>query len=357
MPSLPDAAVAPANGPRPADLRVGGRPARFAFPFAERETPEARARIGEDLDLIARVVCAADPALHALVLTGGFSRGEGTVREGRPVNDYDLIAVRGRPGGDALYRRLGQELTEALDLEVDLMPVWRPRLPRVGRKLFWLDVALGGQVIAGEAHVLRELPPMSAAEMPPHEAARLLGNRAAGLLLALPGPRAPLDARQVDLQSAKAVLAAMDATLLHQGKYGARLRDRLEMSRGHPHHATFAAAVEWKLGGSPEASRVGWEEAASVLLDAVDQTGARRVHDGAAEVGVHALRARRLRLSPSQRVRLAAWELLEASRFPEGPDPEAARDVLARLGRVDEGTREWPALKKTFFAMRAKTLQ
>jgi hypothetical protein len=102
---------------------------------------------------------------------------------------------------------------------------------------------------------------------------------------------------------------------------------------------------------------VGWEEAASVLLDAVDETGARAVRDGPAEHAVHALRARRLAISPSQRLRLAAWDLLEASRFPEGPDPREARDALSRLGRVDEGATTWTDLKKAFFALRARTLQ
>ena len=359
MPSLPET-VPPepetASGTPTARAPLT-RATRFGFPFTEADSPAARLRISEDLDLIARVVAAADPAMSALVLTGGFSRGEGTVRDGRPVNDYDLISIRTRPGGDDLYRRLAHELTESVSLEVDLMPVWRRRLPRIGRKLFWLDVALGGQVIAGNVGVLRELPAMSAADLPPQECARLLGNRAAGLLLALPGPDLPPDPQQVDLQAAKAVLAAMDATLLHRRQYAARLRDRLSMCSDHPHHATFAAAVEWKLRGSLARSRVGWEEASAVLLDAVEETGAREVSDGTAEHAVHLLRARRLRRDPSQRLRLVAWELLEKSRFPEGPDPATARRALSRAGRLDEGAVEWATLKKAFFALRAKTLQ
>ena len=351
MPSLPEAMSAPAVRQRK------DRTTRFDFPYTEADTPQARARISEDLDLVARVVAATDPAMQALVLTGGFSRGEGTVRDGRPINDYDLIAIRGRPGGDDLYRRLSHELTEAVGLEVDLMPIWRKRLSRVGRKLFWLDVALGGQVIAGNVGILRELPAMTARDLPRQEAARLLGNRAAGLLLALPGPTAPVDAQQVELQSAKAVLAALDASLIHRGVYAPRLRDRLSLCEGHPHHATFAAAVEWKLGGPPAGARVGWEEAATVLLDAVDETGARETSDGFGEHAIHFLRARRVRLSPSQRLRLAAWDLLESSRFPDGPDPEAAREVLGRLGRVEPDARDWASLKKTFFALRAQTLQ
>ena len=360
MPRLPEtgagAGAAAAATATAVALPPRERLARLDFAFTERDAPAARERIADDLDAIARAVVAADPHLHALVLTGGFSRGEGTVRDGAPINDYDLVAVRSRPGGRALYRDLGHELTRRIGLEVDLMPVWRRRLRYVGPKLFWLDVGLGGRVIAGDPRALQELPPLVAKDLPRREAARLLGNRAAGLLLALPGPRAPPDPHLTALQGAKAVLAAMDATLLHKGLYAARLRERLALSAGHPHHATFAAAVDWKLKGADPASAVTWEEAAAVLLDAVEETKARACADGLAEVLVHLLLTRRLAPNPSQRVRLAAWDLLAASRWPDGPDAETARRILRRLAPHDAGVT-WSSLKEAFFDLRAKTLQ
>lgn len=324
---------------------------RFAFSFTEHDTPDVRARIGADLARIAQRVEEGDPWLVALVLTGGFSRGEGTFRDGAPVNDYDLVAVRSRPGGGDRARVLGERLTREIGLEVDLLPVWRARLPHVGRKLFWLDLKLGGRIIAGDAAVLDALPAFGPAALDPRESARLLGNRAAGLLLALPAPGEAPDPRQTALQSAKAVLAAMDASLLHAGLYAPTLRERLGMSKGHEHAATFARAVEWKLAGGDSAP-VAWSEARDALLDAVARTRAEGHADGWTERAFHLLRARRLRASPSREIRRAAWDLLRATRYPEGPAPDAAEGILARIGPAP-GRH----LKEKFFAARARTLQ
>jgi hypothetical protein len=295
--------------------------------FTEHDTPALRARIQADLDLIAGEVARADPHLHALALTGGFARGEGTARDGRPVNDYDLIAIRRRPGGGARYRALAEDLTRRVGIEVDLLPIHRARLLRVQPKLFWLDARLGSRMLRGDERALDALPPLAATDLPPIEGARLLANRAAGLLLALPAHGPPLDPA---LQAAKAVLAAMDAHLLARGAYAARLRERLAMSAAHPDAPLFARAVEWKL--RPHAPSVGWDEAAGALLRAVDATGARGVRDGWTERAVHLLRARRVRLHPSRAVRLAAW------------------DILA-------GPAKWPAARATFVQQRALTLQ
>lgn len=324
----------------------------LAFPFTERDTPALRARIRSDLREIAERARRADPALHALLLTGGFSRGEGTAREEVPLNDYDLVAVRSRPGGRARYRRLGLELSRRVGLEVDLLPVWRARLPRVGAKLFWLDAKLGARTIWGDASALRELRPLQPGDLPPLEAARLLGNRAAGLLLALPG-RAdePVDLHQRNLQSVKAILAAMDASLLTDGGYAPRLRDRLALSARYPGHPLYSAAVQWKLGGCREVLPDDiWHRAAQELLRAVERTGARAAPDGWPERLYHLATARRLAASPSRTIRETAWALLEGSRWPDGPDPALAGRLLGSGGT-------WATLKTRFFERRARTLQ
>ena len=314
------------------------------FPFTERDTLEARARIESDLAYVAKRAHAADEHLVALVLTGGFSRGEGTVRDGAPVNDYDLLAIRARPGGDGRYRELAAKLSEDVGLEVDIMPVWRARLPHVGRKLFWLDARLGGRVISGDPRALARLPDFGAREIPRGEIARLLGNRAAGMLLSIPAEGEAPDPHQRDLQATKAVIAALDATLLHRGLYAARLRDRLALSAGHPHHGAFTTAVEWKLRPSHPLPSDWWERARDVLLSAVDKTHARDTHDGLAEHALHLLRARRIAISPSQSVRRTAWDLLSVSTWPAGP---------AMLSRGET----WAVAKRGFFAARARTLQ
>ncbi|HET6403043.1 MAG TPA: hypothetical protein VFH78_00220 [Candidatus Thermoplasmatota archaeon] len=330
---------------------------RLDFPFTENDTLEVRARIEGDLSYVAYRAHAADRHLVALVLTGGFSRGEGTTRYGVPVNDYDLIAVRSRPGGGRIYRDLAPKLMEEIGLEVDVMPIWQRRLPYVGRKLFWLDVRLGARVISGPPDILAPLRRYEAREVTRAEIARLLGNRAAGMLLSLPADNEPPDLHQRDLQATKAVLAAMDASLLHEGKYAPRMRERLALSRDHPYHALFATAVEWKLSQSHPLPPNWWERARDALLHAVEATGARDVRDGLVEHALHAVRARRIAYSPSQAVRRVAWDLLSLSTYPQGPaDIPLATRAVRPLERRQMGTT-WSALKRGFFAARARTLQ
>lgn len=321
------------------------------FAYTESDTPEARARIRSDLEKIVAGCVTADPGLVALVLTGGFSRGEGTFRDGAPVNDYDLVAIRARPGGGARYRRIAASLTQQIGLEVDLLPVWRGRLGHVGRKLFWLDLRLGGRAIHGDPAILRALPAFGPRELAPGEAARLLGNRAAGLILALPAPGEAADPRMVALQSAKAAIAAMDASLLHQGLYAPRLRERLALAKELPDAGIYATAVDWKLTQG-DAPPITWIEARAALLHAVESTGAERHADGWTERAFHLLRAKRLRGNPSHDVRRVAWDLLRVTRFPEGPAPAEAEPILARLGPAPGAH-----VKERFFAARALTLQ
>jgi len=310
------------------------------FPFTHRDTPELRSRIAADLERIARRLHGVDRHLDALALTGGFSRGEGTAIAHAPINDYDLLAIRAHPGGERRYRAQARQLSEDLGIEVDVLPVWRARLPYVGPKLFWLDVRLGARVVSGDPRALSSVRPFGPHEIARGEIARLLGNRAAGLLLALPGEGEEPDPFLRDLQATKAALAAMDAAVLSAGVYPARMRDRLLATRYRIDHSTFQHAVAWKLDPSYPLPARWWELARDALLRAVDETGARGHTDGFAERALHLVRAGRIAISPSQAVRRRAWDLLSRSEWPEGP-----------IGA------KWREQKRAFFAEREKTLQ
>lgn len=332
-------------------------PPDLSFAFTEHDTPALRRRIEGDLARIAQRAAGADPALVALVLTGAFSRGEGTARRDAPVNDYDLVAIRATPGGADVYETIAAQLTRELGIHVDLLPVLQRRLPFVGRKLFWLDLRLGGRVIAGDPRALDGLRAFPPGEISHAEIARLLGNRAAGMLLSIPARGEAPDPDQRDLQATKAVIAAMDAILLREGRYATTLRDRLAMTVDHPDHESFREAIAWKL--SPGATlRAGWwEHARDVLLRAVEETQARAARDGIVEHALHALRARRLRPSPSQAVRRAAWDLLSLSTFPQGPADLPGASAIVRRLAAEHADQDWASLKRTFFQARARTLQ
>ncbi|MHB8633741.1 MAG: hypothetical protein ACYDBQ_07235 [Thermoplasmatota archaeon] len=241
------------------------------MPYTPSDTPLVEARIGADLDDIVSTVRAADPALRAVVLTGGFARGEGGILDGRPVNDYDIVAVRA-VGTPAPYRAVRAKLEARLGLHVDLAPVAAWRLRWVPRSIFWYETALRGRVLWG-APVLEPMRARMAQGVHRGEALRLLANRAAGLLLV--SEEASPFLRSI--QAAKALLASGDALLLAQGKFAPSQLERrplLETLPGAPLEADrwLAWAYEFKRD-SRAWNRVdpgaAWRAARKSLLDAV----------------------------------------------------------------------------------------
>lgn len=340
-------------------------PARVAWSMTRSRGAEERIRAD-----LARIVEVArtDRHLVALLLTGGFSRGEGTVRGGRPVNDYDLVAVRARPGTSDVARRV-EGLGDDLGLHVDYMEVWRPRLRFVQAKLFWFDLRHGGRVLWGDPRVLEEVPAFTPGDLRPDEALRLLANRAAGLLLARGAPAAA-----VDVQAAKALLAVAEARLVVAGRYGPTVAERLfRFRRIAEHDPTSALALPWveraaafKLDpdAAPLDAADAWDAARVHLLAALPEcakatpyrTVERWLRRGTPEEAVwYTARSKgtglaRFVRNPTSRARRIALALLER---PDGV-PDAARRDLAAFGLA---VSTWDEARDAALRVRACTLQ
>lgn len=337
-----------------------------SWPLTRRAGP-AEARIRRDLEAITEIA-REDPHLDALLLTGGFSRGEGTVRAGRPVNDYDLVAVRRRPGASAVAPRV-EALGEGMGLHVDYLEVWRPRLAFVGPKLFWFDLRHGGRVLHGDPRVLESVPAFRAHDLPAEEGLRLLANRAAGLLLAAGGP-----STLVDVQAAKALLAAADARLVAVGLYAPTTTGRLERFRDLAgRDAEAAEALAWveraaafKLDpdADPLPAVEAWDAARLHLLAALPSVACasragsleRWLERGTAAEAAWYARAsrgrglRRLVRRPTARARRLAIGLL---RDIDRVDPGVRRDLAAFGVRAGD----WEAARRAALEIRACTLQ
>ena len=136
-----------------------------------------------------------DRRLEAVLLGGGYGRGEGGVLrqpEGdRPYNDLEFyVAVRGnRHLNERLYRRplevLGDILSHLAGVEVEFkiasLAEWRAQ--RVS--MFSYDLFAGHRLLWGDERALEGCAHhLQAALIPLSEAARLLMNRGTGLLLA-----------------------------------------------------------------------------------------------------------------------------------------------------------------------------
>jgi hypothetical protein len=219
--------------------------------------------------------------LQAVLLGGGYGRGEGGVLRGaagdRPYNDLELyVAIKGnRHLNDARFRGrlevLGEILTHLADAEVELKITSLAEIEARPVSMFSYDLAAGHRLLWSRGPGSR--PPdwglhLNPENIPQAEATRLLMNRCTGLLFARAllneGRFTPGAADYVRRNVAKAQLACGDAILAAHGRYHWSCRERHrrleELARGRRsawldaalrHHA---AGVEFKLHPSSDAA-------------------------------------------------------------------------------------------------------
>jgi len=208
----------------------------------DRYTPDGSPALEDMTDAILRQigaeVAAAEGAnLLALVLGGGYGRGEGAVvqRDGREAlyNDLDFTLVVRRRGAvrHQALQAISARHAAALGIHVDFSrPLTPARIRHWPRWLMWYDLLNEHVVVQGPATILRDLAPRTLAEpLPVIEATRLLLNRGAGLLWALRVLRGvePLpDADFIRRNYWKCALALGDALLIGHQCYATPYRGR-----------------------------------------------------------------------------------------------------------------------------------
>ncbi|HEX5222059.1 MAG TPA: hypothetical protein VFZ59_21025 [Verrucomicrobiae bacterium] len=201
------------------------------------------ARLAASCQAVARGVQQIVPErkLEALLLGGGYGRGEGGVLQTRdgdqPYNDlefYVLISgnrfLNRRRFAPAL-NRLAHELTEFAGVEVEFHIISSAQLRNSQPSMFYYDLVVGHQQLCGNANALRGCNHhCDPTRLPPIEATRLLMNRGTGLLLArekLSGEVITSDDRDFIWRNiAKAQLALGDAILTVCGQYHWSCRER-----------------------------------------------------------------------------------------------------------------------------------
>lgn len=215
------------------------------------------------------------PSLEAVLLGGGYGRGEGGVRRtpagDRPYNDIEFyVCIRGqdflnqRKFGDALHH-LAESLTPFAGIEVEFKITSLDKLCSGPTTMFLYDLAAGHRLLVGEPAAVRRLERhRDAATIPLYESTRLLMNRCTGLLFCaeqLERPRfSGEEADFVGRNHAKAELAFGDVLLASRGLYHWSCRERHQRLKALPDldpqiAAWHAQGVEFKL--HPK-KRSGW---------------------------------------------------------------------------------------------------
>jgi hypothetical protein len=189
-------------------------------------------RIADDMRKVRAYAleAAGKHTITALVLGGGYGRGEGGVYvndgEERPYNDYDFLVIvpfTSHLKRHALSRRLldaKARLEPQCGIHVDFgSPIPAAHLPHYPYTQMLMEAREGHQVIYGPSNALLDLPAYNPARPPLEEGARLFMNRGVGLMstAALLRKRIPLTREEHEFAVRnihKAVLALGDGVLM-----------------------------------------------------------------------------------------------------------------------------------------------
>jgi hypothetical protein len=179
--------------------------------------------------------------LEALILGGGYGRGEGGVLQTedgeRPYNDLEFyVLVRGNArGNEKKYltelHRLAHRLEVEAGVEIEFKILSQDKLERSAPSMFFYDLAAGHRSLIGNEAFWEECPQhFQPQDIPLSEAARLLMNRCSGLLFSLERLTRPeFDAESADFvgrNQAKAQLAFGDVILAAYGQYHSSCQER-----------------------------------------------------------------------------------------------------------------------------------
>lgn len=179
--------------------------------------------------------------LEALLLGGGYGRGEGGVLRtetvDKPYNDLEFyVFLRGNTLlNERQYRAalhdLAERLAQGAGVEVEFKILSLAKLRRSPATMFYYDLMMGHRWLQGEEELLVGCGHhRDSTSLPLSEATRLLMNRCTGLLFARERlQRTPFTAEDADFigrNLAKAQLAFGDALLTVFGQYHWSCRER-----------------------------------------------------------------------------------------------------------------------------------
>jgi len=154
-------------------------------------------KIDEDMKQIRKAVLDVMPEeyLSALILGGGYGRGEGGVflQDGKMelYNDYDFFVISNDISRSKMQEyhsklfEVGEALTEIIGIDVDFGPFRNvSELPNMKFTMMWFELKQAHIVIYGDDDVLDAIPDFQANAIPFSEAMGLMLNRSVALLLA-----------------------------------------------------------------------------------------------------------------------------------------------------------------------------
>ncbi len=242
--------------------------------YFEGNYPELEARLDGHLARI-RQSYAAGGWRGALVLGGGYGRGEGGVMAGPHgagfSNDLDYFLFDDAPGDGRLVawcRETERVESAELGIDVEIKCLRADSISDPSRSMMFADLVAGHVVAAGDGGFLTRLrADLDFSRIEPAEATRLLWNRGSGLYFARCRMGRDDQLGFVIRNHAKVKLALGDAWLCIHGQYSSQCRERARRLAATELPAELAALRPWHAAGvdfkfRPFADGMTWPELA-----------------------------------------------------------------------------------------------
>ena len=193
----------------------------------------------------------------ALVLGGGYGRGEGGVMmdDGRPAfsNDLDYFLFHDSPGDPGLLawcREIERVESPLLGIDVEIKCLRADSIGEPSRSMMFADLVAGHVVVAGDADFLVGMRgALDFSRIEPEEATRLLWNRGSGMFFAKCRMGRDDQLGYVIRNHAKLKLALGDAWLCLHGQYTPRCRERGERLLRIEIPSQIPSLQEWHAEG------------------------------------------------------------------------------------------------------------
>jgi hypothetical protein len=236
--------------------------------YTARGGPAVEAEIGALVaEAAARVAGHFAPDTYrALVLLGGYGRGEGGVerREGRerPHNNLDFLLItagRATLGAAAAKRRLDgllRPLARQSGVGIDTGAISALELRLAPCRVMWVDMRFGHQTVAGDPTFVPSLTRFREEDIEPADVRNLLVNRGSLLVIndaiRARGAAGPEVRRTLIKHTVKAVIGYGDALLFALGAYSWSYAEKQRRMRGRADvpaefRALYDEAVEFRF--------------------------------------------------------------------------------------------------------------
>jgi hypothetical protein len=217
-------------------------------------------RINQDLKIVLQKISETIPHIKAIVLYGGYGRGEGSWIETDdnivlPYNDYDIAVISNCTVSRDIIKSIEQITAKEIGIRwVDISVISENKLKAMSPTIFNFDLKYASKIIWGDLNVLDLIPTINAWDIGLIEAEKLFYTRLWTFLGSLDEDafeKKNLDideARFFKNQMAKAILAVLDVLLLKKKDYVSSYKEKLiKVEELYPNKDWVKTVGKWAL--------------------------------------------------------------------------------------------------------------